>query len=380
MTEAERYKYWDDYFHTTDDKVASPDNLFRTVAMLTQSKDLDHAEAAIKGFLNHHGKKAEPWMYVWLAKTIGERKGPEDEVKTTLSFAAFLAKRTRNPTDLIRVADMMVIRKFYGPIGTPPKFETSIGELVDMAAEKIPANCYPPMMSMNLARETKDPKRMGDGADRLLSLGWLGLDDKMRRDVKQQVNELAKAFRDDGRSEEASALLTRLAESEARDLYVKLTWAGEADIDLTVEEPLGAIASYQNPRTVFGGAIVKNGYGNHPEEVYVCPRAFGGDYTIRVVTVFNDPAKPVAEATLEVITHEGTSEERRQTSKVDLSRPAPVVIHLTGGRRKEVLPFIAPAEPRPVAEKPKDKEKDKPKDSAKAKAAQPPAVRPAPIR
>ena len=30
------------------------------------------------------------------------------------------------------------------------------------------------MMSINLAQKTKDPKRMGDAVERLLSLGWPG--------------------------------------------------------------------------------------------------------------------------------------------------------------------------------------------------------------
>ena len=43
-------------------------------------------------------------------------------------------------------------------------------------------------------------------------------------------------------------------------------------------------ANYEIPRTVFGGALIKNGYGSHPEEIYVCPRGFNGKYTIRVKT------------------------------------------------------------------------------------------------
>ena len=44
------------------------------------------------------------------------------------------------------------------------------------------------------------------------------------------------------------------------------------------------------PRTVFGGALIKNGYGIHPEEIYVCPRGFNGKYTIRVSNIWADPS------------------------------------------------------------------------------------------
>ena len=48
------------------------------------------------------------------------------------------------------------------------------------------------MMSINLAIHDKDPRRMADAAERLLSLGWPGFDDKVRRDVKEQVKALEK--------------------------------------------------------------------------------------------------------------------------------------------------------------------------------------------
>ncbi len=343
---------------------------------MIEAKSYGHAEAALKGYLRYHGKQAEPWMYVWLVKSIEARKGSDAEVKTAIGFAALLAKRTRNPTDLIRVADMMVIRNFYGTVGDP-KFETNIGELVDMAAEKVPTNAYPPMMSVNLAGKSKDPKRMADAAERLLSLGWAGIDDQMRKDVAEQVDLLVKALKEDGRTEEADALTARLAGSQARDVYVKLTWVGEADIDLAVDEPLGATARFQNPRTVFGGAIIKNGFGRHPEEVYVCPRGFDGDYTIHVETIFNDPDKPVAEAKLVIITHEGTqADERRREVAVNLAKPTPVVVKLTGGRRKEVLPFMAPPEAPALTKK--EKEKAKPKTAKEPAPAR--DTRPIPFR
>ncbi len=112
---------------------------------------------------------------------------------------------------------------------------------------------------------------------------------------------------------------------------------------MLVDEPLGVTASYQNPRTVFGGSILKNGYGSHPEEVYVCPRGFAGDYTIRVSTIYTNPEKPVTRLTLETITQEGTTGEKKQTFDLNPDKPnKPVVVHLSAGRRKKVLPFVDP--------------------------------------
>ena len=212
---------------------------------------------------------------------------------------------------------------------------------------------------------------MGDAVTRLLELGWPGDDDRIRLEARQQAESLAKVLREEGRDDEAEALLARLPEAEARDLYVRLTWVGEADLDLVVEEPLGAIARYQTPRTVFGGSILKNGYGSHPEEIYVCPRAFDGDYTIRVETIATDEKLPVTQATLETIVHEGTPDEKKEVRTIKLG-PAtpPVVVSLKGGRRKAALPFLVPAWD-VVKEPAKRKEKEKPAAPAASKEARP---------
>ncbi len=353
--------------------------MFKTVAQLVQAKRFDHAEAALKKYLLYHGKNAEPWMYEWLVKTFEARKHTDQEVKMAIGYAARLAKRSRNPNDLIRLADMMVVRNFYGKVGDPG-FETEIGELVDMAAEKVPANAIPPMMSINLATKTKDPKRMGDAVDALLSLGWPGIDDQLRRDAQQQVKNLEKVLRDDGKTADADALDARFVVSEVRDVFAKLTWSGEADIDLIVDEPLGATAQFKTPRTVFGGAIIKNGFGRHPEEAYVCPRAFDGDYTFRIENIFNDPSKPAVEATLEVILHEGGEQEQRQSHKFDLANPDKLVVKLTGGRRKVVLPFIPPTARPALADPLANKAQPKPAPEPAKEAPKPPAGRAPPIR
>ncbi len=352
------------------------------MAQRAKAKQFDQVEAVIKKYLFYQGKNAEPWMYEILVKAIEARKPhTEEEVSTCLSYAAKLAKRSKNPEDLIRVADMLVVRNLYQKVGTAGA-ETDVAELLDLAAEKAPMNAFPPMMSINLATKLKDPRRMGDSTDALLSLGWPGYDDKLRRDSRVQVQNLIKVLREDGKTADAEALDARYVASEARDVYARLTWATNADIDLIVGEPLGATAEFKTPRTVFGGAIIKNGFGSHPEEVYVCPRAFDGDYTFRIEPIFNDPNKPAVEATLAVILHEGAEGETRIDHRFDLSKPDTLTVKLMGGRRKVVLPFIAPPT-RPPGVKLVG-ERDRPtapvKPDASKEAPTPPVGRVAPIR
>jgi hypothetical protein len=190
---------------------------------------------------------------------------------------------------------------------------------------------------------------MGKAVDQFFSLGWPGVDETLRAEARQQVESLARALKQDEHDSEAQELLSQLPAAEARDLFIRLTWTGDAWIDLAVEEPLGATASYQTPRTVFGGAIVKSGRGKHPESVYTCPRGFDGDYKVRVEVTYNNEKNPAREATLEIITHEGTSDESIQKKTISLAKPKPVIVTLKGGRRKNVLPFRAPGPGMPEA-------------------------------
>ncbi len=69
------------------------------------------------------------------------------------------------------------------------------------------------------------------------------------------------------------------------DMMLKLTWTGDADLDLSVEEPNGGICSFENPFTNAGGAYTHDGYGPKAAncfEEYICASALPGDYVVRV--------------------------------------------------------------------------------------------------
>jgi hypothetical protein len=326
------YKYWADYFRKHDE---DPEKLRETLWLLNASRKFTEVHAALIGYLNQRPKNREPWMYLALAIAVEELKGKPEDVKLALDYAADAARGTHNPNDLVKAADALFLKGYY----------ERVGPLLDEAAAKVPHRAEPLVMSINLAQKVKDPKRMGDSIDRLLSLGWPGNDEYFRREARVQAERLAGTLREEGHAPLADALLARLPEAEARDVFIRLHWDGEADYDLVVQEPLGAQATYTTPRTVFGGSIIKNGYGSHPEEIYVCPRGFDGDYTVRIATVYTNPQQSPTRLTLEAITHEGTAQEHKETHTLlpDDPKAKPVVVHLKGGRRKSVLPFLSPA-------------------------------------
>jgi hypothetical protein len=327
------YKFNLEYYRSDDKDRTDPDALRRTVRDLNRLGRTKEVHAALLGYLTNRRNPHEVWMYEALASAIELNNGAAADVKKALNYAADLAQASHNPNLLFSAADKLYWRDHF----------ERVGPLLDETMPLVPHRVEPIVMSVNLALKTKDPVRMADAVERLFSLGWPGQDDYLRQDAANQVDALAKTLREDGKAQEADQLLAKLVASQARDVFVRLVWDGDADFDLLVNEPLGATASYQTPRTVFGGSIVKNGYHNNPEEVYVCPRGFDGDYTISVSTIYTNELKPVTRLTLETIIHEGTGEEKKEIHNLspDKSNP-PVVIHLTAGRRKKVLPFVDP--------------------------------------
>ena len=164
------YKFWSEYYRKHDE---SSDQLRETLRLLNLSQKFTDVHAALLGYLNHRGSKdREPWMYIALAIAVEELKGKPEDIKLALNYAADAAQRTHNPNDLVKAADALFLKGYY----------ERIGPLLDEAAAKVPHRSEPLVMSINLARKTKDPKRMGDSIDRLLALGWPGSDDYFRRE------------------------------------------------------------------------------------------------------------------------------------------------------------------------------------------------------
>lgn len=335
--------------------------MLANVTFLQAQEKYVELHAALNAYLTHRDRDPDPFWYESLALAILGEKGNPKDVETALGFAADQAIKRNSSIDLTRVADRMFVHKL--PARVP--------DLLERAWNIDPSSPRPLIMAVNFAVKEQDPAFMRKAIDQFFSLAWPGLDETLRAEARQQVEALAKELKQDGRDGEAQALLARLPVVEARDLFVRLTWTGDAWIDLSVEEPLGATARYLYPRTVFGGAIIKSGRGKHPESVYSCPQGFDGDYTIRIEVSYNSEKNPAREATLEIITHEGTPQEATQKKTISLAKPKPIVVTLTGGRRKTVLPFQAP----PVLVDDKGKN-----PAAKPTTAQPATVKPDPAK
>ena len=157
------------------------------------------------------------------------------------------------------------------------------------------------------------------------------------------AEEVLARLRAEKRTKEADAFRALLDEAVARDCVAIVTWTGEGDIDLVIEEPSGTVCSLRNPRTTAGGILLgdaitqtgRDSYGGH-SEVYVCPKGFDGKYRMLVRRVWGNVA--AGKVNVEVMTHyrTGSASDVRQNIRLDKDK-ALVLFELKDGRRKEPL-------------------------------------------
>jgi hypothetical protein len=150
------------------------------------------------------------------------------------------------------------------------------------------------------------------------------------------------------RADEARAFEEALNQALSRDCAVRVTWTGDADVDLVVEEPSGTICSLRNPRTTAGGVMLGDSISHAAHqsstgvsETYVCPEAFAGEYRVSIRRVWGRVT--AGKVTVDIVTNTQTDSERTTCSQhirrqIPLSeKDALVVFELPRGRRQQPL-------------------------------------------
>ncbi len=134
-------------------------------------------------------------------------------------------------------------------------------------------------MALPIAEELQDVNALRWICTGILGQAWT--DDKLGLIERAKLQPKPPMFDCSVRSRvmEADAFVKDLEESFVRDAVVRVTWTGDCDVDLLVEEPSGTICSVNNPRTAAGGMLLRDGSpaNKGPDgvcsETYVCRKA-----------------------------------------------------------------------------------------------------------
>jgi hypothetical protein len=144
---------------------------------------------------------------------------------------------------------------------------------------------------------------------------------------------------DPTKKDAAERLRAALNRQQERDLTIRLTWEGQAALDLKVQEPTGSVATWQNRQTVGGGILIGGTLTENHSVTYVAAQAFSGEYKINVDPVWGKPLG--GKAKVEIIQHQGTPQETTRPVTVNVTDGSTLTIKLSDGRRTEAA-YVPP--------------------------------------
>ena len=167
-----------------------------------------------------------------------------------------------------------------------------------------------------------------------------------QQEVATRAARLAKAaitrLNQEENGQDAAAFQSSIDEALVRDIQMELSWNGDADIDLIVEEPSGTVCSLSSPRSTSGGMLLadQNAAGNQAaatqRERYVAAEAFPGAYRMLVRRASGNVAAGMI--TAELTLHRGTDREQKLRRQLPLGADEMLLnVELVEGRRREPL-------------------------------------------
>ncbi|HEX4129628.1 MAG TPA: hypothetical protein VHZ24_06265 [Pirellulales bacterium] len=279
--------------------------------------------------------QGQPWMYEALGLAMQASGAVPADVERALMSALDMSTR---PSDMIYVAEYMA----RAMPGNRP-IELRALKLYRQASLLEPTRVEPLVQGLALAQRLNDLEGIQWTTVGILSQAWT----RQQQEIAQLAARVATAayeqLKAEGKQDEAAKFKQALDDAQVRDCVVTVSWTGEADIDLLVEEPSGAVCSFRNPRSTGGGVMLGDSTATADDraagitsESYICPQGFNGTYKMLLRRVWGKPT--VNRVAVEYRVHRGSPQEkviRKQISLVD--GEAAVAFELQNGRRAQPL-------------------------------------------
>ncbi|MCL6502434.1 MAG: hypothetical protein K6T86_07085 [Pirellulales bacterium] len=319
---------WNDYFAQHSDPPVPAAVVRETARQLMRDERFDHVVALIHAALRHG--QGQPWMYEGLGLAMEAAGRSRADIERALMSAIDYGATS---------IDLLYLAQYLDRL----ELSARALKLCQQAAQMEPTRAEAYVQGLRIAQRLDDLAGIRWATIGVLGQAW----PKEHVSLWQQAYDVAAAtlerLRSDGRKQEADDYERALDEALVRDCVVVVSWTGDADIDLEVEEPSGTVCSYRNPRTAGGGVMLGDSFipqgpaGTRASmEAYVCPQGFSGDYRVLVRRVWG---KVTADrVTIDIYWNYNSKDARRLTKKVQLVEDEAVAIFdLPNGRRAEAL-------------------------------------------
>lgn len=315
---------WDAYF-AKNPKVAG-DAVRETVRQLMKAQKYDETNAVIQAALK--SGHAQPWMYEALSLALQAAGTDSNELERTLMSAVDWARTSE---------DMMLVALHMERLGLDQR---ALQIFRDVSSVE-PLRPEPYTRGLEIAKRLNDIDGIQWACVGILSQAW----SKEQSSIPDQAKRTAQAtllqLHEEKRTAEAKNFEAALNQALVRDCLVRVTWTGDADIDLMIEEPSGSVCSFRAPRSLAGGVLVGDSVARQAStegqsEVYVCPEAFSGQYRMLVKRVWGKVTS--GKVTVDIYKHYNTDKQDHMRTQIPLGeKDALVVFDLDHGRRKEAL-------------------------------------------
>lgn len=315
-------EFWFSYFERRN---PDSEDVTKLVHTFHEAKRYDQVIAVINAALAN--SQSQPWMFDILGLAMKLDNRPEKEIER-----AILSPVDFTTTD---VPGLLYSAAFL----TRLEANSQALRMYRQASELSPTRPEPYVLSLKLAKQARDYEAIQWACSGILTYVWTKDRAQRHKESEDVASEAEAELRKAGKDAEADRLKQAVASAKQRDLIIRIEWTGTGDLDLSVEEPMGAVCSIFAPMSPGGGVLLHDGYGPKPEncyDEYVCAMAASGTYRARVN--FVDGKIVGGKFRVTIIRRQGTALETVKSLTVPLDKAEKVIrITLNSGRRQKPL-------------------------------------------
>lgn len=273
----------------------------------------------------------QPWMYQALGLALEAAKAPPDQLERALMSAVDFAGN--EPAQLSLVAHYLA----------RARLDARALKVLRYVSELEPTRPDAYLQGLAVARRLDDLEGIQWATLGILNQAWTNNQKHVFAEAVREADALYERLTKQNRTADALAFRKQVQDALARDLRVKVSWTGDADIDISVQEPTGAICSFRNPRTTGGGVLLGDSFASDKQaaldgyaETYECPRAFNGDYQLMLRRILGRVT--ANKVTVEIESRDKHGEKISVKKEIELGEGANFLqFAVENGRRTEPL-------------------------------------------
>jgi uncharacterized membrane protein YgcG len=288
----------------------------------------DEIVVLIHAALRNH--QTQPWMYQVLGITMLAKGSPMSEVERALMSAVDFSA---NEDELLYIAS------YLSRLGLDARALKLCREVSSVS----PLRPEPYVDGLAAAKRLHDEQGIQWACVGILGQAWPLEQREIEGEARRVAESLLATMAKEKRKADADKFTAALNEALVRDCIVRVTWTGDADVDLVVEEPTATVCSLKNRRTTSGGVLVGDTFANPKEktadgysEYYICPKGYGGQYRLFLRRVWGNVT--AGKVTVEIVTHYGTKEQTYGKQQIPLAEKNAIVnFEVNQGRRVEPI-------------------------------------------